>query len=144
MRSRGSLSGRSLDGTNRPPAVAAGVVFRDVAARPDVEAPRAAVVVRARHGRPVDAVRTGIVERSPVAVPSAGEKDAISRIFVPTANDIAFNTIDRCPSPVTLTIKVVKLLPGRHPPFSTPMCIRRVMFWRKHTIRCYPTLALQC
>ena len=65
------IGGELLDRTNRLPVVAV-VVVRVVVARIEVEVP-SVVVVRVRDGRPVVAVRTGIVERSPVAVAAAGD-----------------------------------------------------------------------
>ena len=74
MRSLRSLFGEPLDRTNRLPVVAVAAA-RAVVARNEEEVPRAIVVARARNGRPVVAERTGIVERSPVAVAGAGEED---------------------------------------------------------------------
>ena len=62
----------ALHGANRKPEVAV-VAVLVVAARIAIKAPCVVfVVVRVRAGRPVDAVRTGIDERSPATVAGAG------------------------------------------------------------------------
>ena len=77
------LFGEPLNGTNSAPmfAVAFDMVVNVVAARIENEAIREEVRVgedvRARLGRPVAAVRTGIAKRSRVAVTGAGEENAI-------------------------------------------------------------------
>ena len=76
MRSLRSLFGEPLDRANGLPAGAV-VAARAEAARIEVEAPRAEVADRERNGRPAAAVRTGTVERSPVAAAGAGEKDTV-------------------------------------------------------------------
>ena len=74
-----SLLGEPLNRTNRPPEKTAAAVHA-VAARIEVEAPRV-VAIRVRHGRPVVADRTGTAERSPIAVATAGEEDAVDGEF---------------------------------------------------------------
>ena len=72
MRSLRSLFGGPLDRTNGETVEAVGVV-RAVAARAEVEAPGVEGIARVRNGRPVVAVRTGIVEEgSPAAVAGGG------------------------------------------------------------------------
>ena len=88
-----SLFGEPLERTNRLPADAAAAVERVVAARIEEEVPRVVVEVRARNRRPIEAVRTGIEERSPDAVAGTREKDTVRRIATPTANNISVNTI---------------------------------------------------
>ena len=116
-----------MDGANGLPVVAVGVV-RAVAVRTETEEPRAAAA-RVRNGRTVGAVRTGTEERSPVAVAGAGEKYAIRSVATSTANNIAINTIHCRPNPVTLVVKIIKLLPCRHSPITTPLHLCRVMLW---------------
>ena len=59
-------------------------------------------VIRVRDGRPVDAVRTCSVERSPVAAPSGGKKNTIGKIIASTLDDITSDTVHGRPSPITL------------------------------------------
>ena len=114
-----------------------------VVTRIEEEVPRAVVVVRMRNGRPIEAERTGIVERSLVAVTGAGEKDTRRSKIVFTTNHITVNTVHGRPRPVAFIVEIVKLLFRRHAPIAAPMRMRRIMFWSKHTLRCYPAFTLQ-
>ena len=50
-------------------------------------------VIRVRDGRPVDAVRTCSVERSPVAATSGRKKNTIGNIIASTLDDITPDTV---------------------------------------------------
>ena len=141
MRARCSLFGEPLHRANRLPIVAV-VDARVVEARTEVEAPCVAVVVRDRNRRPVPAVRTGLLERSPAA--GAGKKDAGRSIVTPAANNIAVHVVCCRTSPVTLALEIVKLLLSRHAPVSAPLHLRRVMIRRKNAVRRNPSISLQC
>ena len=106
MRSLRSLFGEPLDWANRITEVAA-VVARAVVARIEVEAPRVVVVARAWNGRPVEAVRTGKVERSPEAVAGARQKNTFGNVSALATNLIPMHLIRRRPLPVTLAGEVV-------------------------------------
>ena len=131
------LFGETLDWANRLPAVAVFVV-RAVAAPNEAEVPRV-TAVRARDGRPVAAVRTGIDERKPFGGAGAGEEDAVRGVVAPTTHDITFYTILRRPRPVAFILKVRQLLYSRHTPSPTPMHMRGVMLRREIVIRRNPS-----
>lgn len=103
MRSLRSLLGEPLDRTNRPAVVAEAAVVRAVVARTEAEVPRGVAAARVRDGRPVEAVRTGTDERSPVAVAGAGEKDAVGSIVAPAANHVTIHAVKGRPRPVAFT-----------------------------------------
>ena len=97
------LFGEPLDRANSTPTVAF-IGVHDVDARIEAEVPRVVAAVRARNGRPVAAVRTGNVERSPVAEAGAGEEDAVRGVVAPTMHDITFYTVLRRPRPVAFIL----------------------------------------
>ena len=114
------LFGEPLNGANRLPVVAVVVDARKAATRIEVEKPRV-VVVRARNGRPVEAVRTGIAERSTVAATGGRKKDAIRSILSPASNNISIHAILRCPRPVAIAVERIQFLLCWHAPIVTPM-----------------------
>ena len=137
-----SLFGEPLERPNRLPVVAV-VGVRAAVTRIEVEEPREVAAVRMRNGRPIVDVRTGMVERSPVAVTGTRQKDTRRSIITFTFDNISIYTIHRCPSPITPILEIFKLLSCRDPPGSTPMLLCRIMLRSKNAIRCYPTFALQ-
>ena len=121
MRSLRSLFGEPLDRANRKTVVAVVEVVRAAAARKEVEAPRVAVAVRVRDGRPVVAVRTGTVERSTVAEVGAGKEDAIGGVVASPTNLITVHAVLRRPRPVAVAVEIVQLLLRRHAPIAARM-----------------------
>ena len=135
--------GEPLERANRLPVAAVVAVVRVVEARIEVRPISAAVAVRVRHGRPVVAVRTGTVERSPVAAAGTGEEDAVRSIITFTLDNISINTVHRRPSPIAVIVKVFKFLFCRHTPIAAPVHMRGIMFGSKNSLRCYPTVGLK-
>lgn len=142
MRSLRSLFGEPLDRANRQP-VAAVTVVGVVASRIEVEGLRVVADVRARDGRPVVAIRIGIVEQKSIAEAGTRDKDTGRSVIALTANDVSVYIVYRRPNPIAPDLEVALLLFRRHAPSTAPLHMRRVMIRRKDIVRSDPSFAFQ-
>ena len=136
-----SLFGGGLNGTDRLPVGTVTVVRAEVN-RIEVVAP-CVVTARNRDGRPGEADRTGMVERSPVAVAGVGKEDTVRGVVARASDDAPGHAVRRRRGPVALAHEVVQFLRRRHTPAPTPLHVRCVMPGCEHAVSRHPTGVLQ-